>query len=138
MEATGCGGRAQAAAPGCLPWCAAATMLLGLPGLAVTAVAQAADGWTAVDVVTGPDLEEAARCCPECGTPAAAVKETVTTTPRDVYLGDRQVRPRWRKKRWTCGNEDCGRKTFTESLPAVPARPDDLPAACPGGRGDRC
>jgi transposase len=122
VEATGCGGRAQAAAPGCLPWCAAATMLLGLPGLAVMAVAQAGDGWTAVDVVTGPDLEEAARCCPECGTRAAVVKETVTTTPRDVYLGDRQVRLRWRKKRWACGNEDCARKTFTESLPAVPAR----------------
>ena len=122
MEATGCNGRTQAAAPGCVPWCAAATMLLGLPGLAVTAVEQAEDGWTVVDVVTGPDLEEAARRCPECGTPATAVKETVTTTPRDIYLGDRQVRLRWRKKRRTCGNRKCERKTFTESLPAVPPR----------------
>ena len=122
MEATGCGGRAQAAAPGCVPWCAAATMLLGLPGLAVTAVEQAEDGWTVVDVVTGPDLEEAARCCPDCGTPAMTVKERVITAPRDGYLGDRQVRLRWRKRRWTCGNQDCSRKTFTESLPAVPAR----------------
>jgi transposase len=122
VEATGCGGRAQAAAPGCVPWCAAASMLLGLPGLAVTAVTQADDGWTVVDVVTGPDLEEAARCCPDCGTPATAVKETAVTAPRDVYLGDRQVRLRWRKKRRACGNEDCDRKTFTESLPAVPAR----------------
>ena len=122
MEGTGCRGRAQAAAPGCVPWCAAATTLLGLPGLAVTAVEQAEDGWTAVDEVTGPDLEDAARCCPDCGTPAMTVKERVITAPRDVYLGDRQVRLRWRKRRWTCGNEDCSRKTFTESLPAVPAR----------------
>ena len=122
MEATGCGGRAQAAAPGCVPWCAAATMLLGLPGLAVTAVEQTADGRTAVDVVTGPDLEAAARRCPECGTSAPAAKETVTTTPRDIYLGDRQVLLRWRKNRWICGNPRCQRKTFTESLPAVPAR----------------
>ncbi|MGH3410301.1 MAG: ISL3 family transposase [Streptosporangiaceae bacterium] len=122
MEATGCTGRAQAAAPGCVPWCAAASMLLGLPGLAVTAVTQADDGWTVVDVVTGPDLEEAARCCPDCGTPATAVKETVVTTPRDGYLGDRQVRLRWRKRRWACGNGECARKSFTESLPAVPAR----------------
>jgi transposase len=122
VEATGCGGRAQAAAPGCVPSCAAATMLLGLPGLAVTAVEQAEDGWTVVDVITGPDLEDAARCCPDCGTPAMTVKERVITAPRDVYLGDRQVRLRWRKRRWTCGNEDCSRKTFTESLPAVPAR----------------
>jgi len=122
VEATGCAGRAQAAAPGCVPWCAAATTLLGLPGLAVTAVEQAGDGWTAVEVVTGPGLEDAARRCPDCGTPATTVKERVTTTPRDVCLGDRQVRLRWRKKRWACGNQDCARKTFTESLPAVPAR----------------
>ena len=38
MDATGCSGRAQAA-PGCVPWCAAATLLLGIAGLAVTAVA---------------------------------------------------------------------------------------------------
>ena len=28
----------------------------------------------------------------------------------------------WLKRRWKCGNEGCTRKTFTESLPAVPAR----------------
>ena len=55
-----------------------------------------------------------------------AVKETVTTTPRDIYLGDRQVLLRWRKNRWICGNPRCQRKTFTESLPAVPRpRPAD-------------
>ena len=82
----------------------------------------AEDGWTAVDVVTGPDLQEEARCCPDCGTRAVKAKETVTTTPRDVCLGDRQVRLRWRKKRWTCGNPGCPRGTFTESLPAVRPR----------------
>jgi transposase len=122
VEATGCGGRAQPAAPGCVPWCAAATMLLGIPGLAVAAVEQAEDGRAVVDVATGPDLEEAARRCPECRTMATAVKETVTTTPRDIYLGDRQVLLRWRKRRWTCGNSRCPRKTFTESLPAVRRR----------------
>ena len=121
MDATGCTGDEQAA-PGCVPWCAAATMLLGLPGLAVTAVTRAADRWTTVDVVTGPDLQEQARCCPDCGMRAVKAKDTVTTTPRDIRLGDRQVRLRWRKKRWTCGNPRCPRKTFTESLPAVPAR----------------
>ena len=121
MDATGRAGDAQAA-PGCVPWCAAATLLLGIPGLAVTAVARDEDGWTTVDVVTGPDLEEQARCCPACGTRAVKAKETVTTTPRDVYLGDRQVRLRWRKNRWTCANPGCPRGTFTESLPAVRPR----------------
>jgi transposase len=122
VDATGCPGRAQAALPGCAPWCPAATTLLGLDGVAVTAVTQAEDGWTVVDVITAPGQEDDARRCPDCGAPAAAVKETVTTTPRDIYIGDRQILLRWRKKRWICGNQECGRKTFTESLPAVPAR----------------
>ena len=96
-------------------------MLLGLPGLMVTAVTQTGDGWAVVDVLTAPERAEAARCCPDCGA-RAAVKETVTTTPRDVYLGDRQILLRWRKRRWECQNQDCERKTFTESLPAVPPR----------------
>ena len=121
MDATGCTGDEQAAS-GCVPWCTAATMLPGLPGLAVTAVTRADDGWTTVDVVTGPDLQEQARCCPDCGMRAVKAKDTVTTTPRDIRLGDWQVRLRWRKKRWTCGNPRCPCKTFTESLPAVPAR----------------
>jgi transposase len=122
VEATGLRGRAQAAAPGCEPQCAAATLLLGIPGLAVTAVALDEDGQTVADVVTAPGAGEEARRCPGCGEMAAGVKETVTTTPRDIFLGDRQVRLRWRKRRWTCGNGDCGRQTFTESLPAVPPR----------------
>ena len=39
MDAPGCAGHAQPA-PGCAPWCPAATALLGLPGLMVTAVTQ--------------------------------------------------------------------------------------------------
>ena len=120
MDATGCAGRAQPA-PGCAAWCPAATALLGLPGLMVTAVTPAGDGWTVVDVLTAPERAGAARCCPDCGR-RAAVKETVTTTPRDACLGDRQILLRWRKRRWECANQDCGRKTFTESLPAVPPR----------------
>jgi transposase len=87
----------------------------------VTAVTQTGDGWAVVDVLTAPERAEAARCCPDCGA-RAAVKETVTTTPRDVYLGDRQILLRWRKRRWECQNQDCERKTFTEALPVVPPR----------------
>ena len=74
-----------------------------------------------MDVLTAPERAGAAQCCPDCGA-RAAVKETVTTTPRDVYLGDRQILLRWRKRRWECQNQDCEPKTFTESLPAVPPR----------------
>jgi transposase len=120
VDATGCAGHAQPA-PCCAAWCPAATALPGLPGLLVTAVTQTDDGWTAVDVLTASEHAQAARYCPDCGV-RAAVKETVTTTPRDVYLGDRQVLLRWRKRRWEYPNRDCQRKTFTESLPAVPPR----------------
>jgi transposase len=122
VDATGCRGRAQPAPPGCAPWCAAATALLGLPGVLVTAVAQAGDGWTVADVITAPGQEGAVRRCPDCGAAATEVKEMVITTPRDVYIADRQILLRWHKRRWICSNQDCERKTFTESLPAVPAR----------------
>jgi transposase len=87
----------------------------------VTAVTQAGDGRAVVDAVTAPERAEALRCCPDCGA-RAAVKETVTATPRDVYLGDRQILLRWRKRRRECQNQDCERKTFTEALPVVPPR----------------
>jgi transposase len=119
VNATGCPGPAQPAAAGCAEYCAAATVLLGIDGLLVTAVTRADDGWTLADVIT--DASAAARRCPDCGQPAG-VKEYVVTAPKDVYTGDRQVLLRWRKTRLTCGNQDCPRKSFTESLPAVPAR----------------
>jgi len=52
VDATGCPGRAQAAPPGGVQWCPAATALLGIPGLVVTAVTRGEDGWTIVDVAT--------------------------------------------------------------------------------------
>ena len=85
-----------------MPWYAAATTLLGLPGLVVTAVTETGDGWTVVDVVTGPE-EEQVRRCPGCGTAAAKVKDRVTTAPRDVRVGDRQVLLRWHKTCWFSG-----------------------------------
>jgi transposase len=120
VDATGCPGRAQAALPG-MQWCPAATVLLGIPGLVVTAVTPGEDGCTIVDVATHPDLLGQHRRCPGCGK-RAAIKEWVTTTPRDLPLGDRKILARWRKLRLKCGNTECPAGTFTESLPAVPPR----------------
>ena len=122
MDATGCPGRAQAAPAGCMPWCAPATVLLGIEGLLVTAVSVTEDGHTLADVVTDPACGQARRC-PDCGFTATRAKgKKATTRPRDVYLGDRQVLLRWRKNRWYCGNPRCPRKSFTESLPGVRSR----------------
>ena len=121
MDATGSAGHAQDAPPGSVPCCEAATLLLGIPGLVVTAVRQDDGGWTTVDVTTAPGLREQLRHCPDCGE-RAAVKEWVTTMPRDLPLGDRKIRPRWRKLRLACVNAECPRATFTEWLPAVRPR----------------
>jgi transposase len=121
VDATGCTGCAQDAPPGGVPSCGAASLLLGIPGLAVTAVTHDDGGWTTVDVATAPELREQARLCPGCGV-RAAIKEWVTTTPRDLPLGDREVRARWRKMRLACGNTGCPVGTFTEWLPAVQPR----------------
>ncbi len=121
MDATGCAGHAQAAAPGGTQWCPAATLLLGIPGLVVTAAAEDEDGWLDVDAMTHPDLQEQVRQCHGCGR-RGTVQDHDVTTPRDLPLGDRKIRLHWRKTRFTCGNNGCPAGTFTEWLPAVPPR----------------
>lgn len=42
--------------------------------------------------------------------------------PRDLDHGGRRVRLVWRKRRWRCREPRCKTRTFTEAVPAVPAR----------------
>jgi transposase len=104
-----------------MQWCPEATLLLGIPGLAVTRVAEDGGEATEVHAITHPDLEEQARACPGCGS-RGIIKQRPSTTPRDLPWGRRLIRLHWRKRRFTCKNRKCGVKTFTEWLPAVPAR----------------
>jgi transposase len=94
------------------------TRLLGLDGLAVTGVADGPDG-PVVDLVTA---FEQARRCPECGTPSRRSKGWRVTRPRDLPVGGRRPRLRWCKRRWCCDEPGCRRGSFTEAVPAVPAR----------------
>ena len=96
-----------------------ASALFGVECLRVVEADAEADGSLTVWAVT--DLPGAA-VCPECGTHSVRVHEHVLARPRDLRRGVDEVRVAWLKRRWKCGNEECGRKTFTESLPAVPAR----------------
>jgi transposase len=50
------------------------------------------------------------------------VHEYLLTCPRDLRRGRDEVSVCWLKRRWKCVSQECARKTFTESLPAVPAR----------------
>ncbi|MEU4645372.1 transposase family protein [Micromonospora sp. NPDC023814] len=72
-----------------------------------------------VDLSTG---DEQARCCPGCGQWAVRVKQWATTRPRDLPVGGRPVRLRWRKRRWYCPTAACPRTSFTEQVAQVPVR----------------
>jgi transposase len=97
----------------------AATVLLDLDGLAVERVERTVDGGRVVRVVTA---DGTARACPACGVFSQRVKDVVCTRPRDLPYGANGLRLVWVKRRWYCRERLCGRGSFTESLPAVPAR----------------
>ena len=95
-----------------------ATLLLSLDGLAVTAVERGAAETLRVQVATA---DETAAACPACGVISTRVKQYVCTRPRDLPQGRTRMELVWRKRRWYCRAPWCGRKSFTESMPAVPA-----------------
>ena len=80
----------------------------------------------AVWLVTDPGL---APVCPDCGVASTRVHEYVPTRPRDLLrptpaaAGVGRVAVVWVKRRWRCGNPDCARATFTESVPQIPPVP---------------
>jgi transposase len=92
------------------------TRLLGLGGLAVVGVEDGPVG-PVVHVVTADD---AARRCPDCRTPARRSKGRRVTRPRDLQVGGRRPQLVWAKRRWRCDDRGCGRRSFTEAVPAVP------------------
>ena len=94
-----------------------ASALFGVEGLRVMEAEREADGTLTVRAVTGdPD----AALCPDCRTRAGRVHEHVLAHPRDLRRGLQDVTVCWVKRRWKCGNQECRRKSFTESLPQVP------------------
>jgi transposase len=96
-----------------------ASALFGVEGLQVTGVEAAPDGGIEVWVATAC---AAAAACPDCGRVSDRVHETVVTRPRDVRRAGDAVHLRWVKLRRKCGNQQCPRKTFTESVPGLPPR----------------
>ena len=96
-----------------------ATQLLGLQGVGVTHVKDDNAGGSTVYAVTSDDC---ARVCPSCGVPATRLKDYRTTSPRHLSCGGTAVNIRWRKARWYCTEYLCTRGSFTEAIPALPAR----------------
>jgi len=115
-----------------------ASALFGVPGLRVTDAGPApGDAGTEVRAVT--DCGSAA-ACPDCGTESSQVHETIVTCPKDVRMAGVPVALNWVKKRLKCVNAECGRRTFTERVPAVPPGCRVLPRLkeqCAGEVADR-
>lgn len=96
-----------------------ASVLVGLEGLAVRGVEVQPDRARVVHLVTADDTASA---CPSCGVFSTSGKGMVRTRPRDIPYGTAPLRLVWHKRRWRCTEPTCQRGSFTESLPAVPAR----------------
>jgi transposase len=95
------------------------TLLFGLADVRVQRVVLLPDGTRQVHVRTAC---RAAAACPMCGVISSAVKGNVTTTPRDIPYGTRRIAVVWHKRRWRCREPLCGRDSFTETIPEIPAR----------------
>lgn len=96
-----------------------ASRLLGIEGLAVARVDLEEDGTRVAHLVTD---DESATACPSCGVFSTSVKGHAITRPRDIPYGQSPVHLVWHKRRWRCRERACPRGSFTESIPAVPAR----------------
>ena len=95
------------------------TLLFGLPGVRVERVEQLDDGTRVVHVVTA---DEAAAACPDCGVVSTSPKEYPTTSPKDIPYGRERIVVIWRKTRWRCKQDYCGKGSFTETIEQIPAR----------------
>ncbi|MFF3876601.1 ISL3 family transposase [Streptomyces sp. NPDC001978] len=95
-----------------------ATLLLDLDGVSVHRVELLEDGGRRVHLTTA---DSSARACPACGVFATRSKGRALTRPRDLPYGERGMEFFWHKRRWWCGEPACPRKSFTESLPQIPA-----------------
>ena len=103
----------------------------------VERVALHEDGGRIVHLVTA---DQTAAACPTCGVVSTSVKGHAVTRPRDVPYGEAPVELVWRKRRWRCRERACARGSFTEALPAVPARArltTRLRRECGAGIADR-
>jgi transposase len=96
-----------------------ASRLFGLEGLAVARVVTDGVQGRVVHLVTA---DETAAGCPSCGVISLSVKGRVVSRPRDLPHGPAGLSVVWHKRRWRCAETACARRSFTESLPVLPAR----------------
>ena len=90
--------------------------LLGLPGFRVTAVTD--DGH---ELVVGIETIRAAAGCPACGV-IARTKDRLRVIIRDLPVFGRLVKLVWSKRRFSCPEDECPQRTWTEHSDELPDR----------------
>ena len=97
-------------------WCALSDALLGVTGIHITAVSEAASG-----LIVHVETDQTLAGCPDCGVVA------VGHGRRRIRLNDipcfgRPVRLIWAKRLWRCQDQHCPRKVFSEQHPLAGSR----------------
>lgn len=82
--------------------------LLGIPNLRIDKVEEEEK-----KLIFHCHMESESDTCPSCGKKCTTLKQYTTTTVRDLWISEKEVYLRLKKKQFVCGN--CGRN-FTERL----------------------
>ena len=91
-------------------------VLLGLAGFRVLGVVE-----NAAELVITVETVAEQRRCPECGGRAVG-KGRRTVMVRDLPMGGRPLRLRWRKRRLCCPDPGCPRRSWSETHPEIRPR----------------
>ena len=94
------------------------TILFGLRGVRVREVARHDVHGRVVHVLTD---DAGAAACPVCGVLSTTVRQRRTTRPRDLPQGEERLVVRWHKRQWSCREQPCPRKAFTDQIAELPA-----------------
>jgi transposase len=94
------------------------TILFGLRGVRVREVVRHAEHGRVVHVLTD---DAGAAACPVCGVLSTTVRQRRTTRPRDLPQGEERLVVRWHKRQWSCREQPCPRKAFTDQIAELPA-----------------
>jgi transposase len=98
------------------------SILFGMPEIAVVKAERVVDERGESARVVHIERSEEWGACPECGVISTTVRQRRTTRPRDVPYGEEALHVRWHKRQFTCKEELCPRKAFTEAVAEIPPR----------------
>jgi transposase len=94
------------------------SLLFGLESFRVVDVVRVADAVVQVVIETVAVQQE----CPDCGVVSARAKDRPLVRIKDLPAGDQQIVVWWRKRRLICAEQDCVRRSFTQTSSEVPPR----------------